>query len=273
MNPQAVTPMGVPRRTAKTPHGNAAQIQTMDPLNIRIMYKAEFEYFCCAQWCYGGGNFHNVPERKYLHVLENGYEFNIPNSCLGCCCSHDVVFKFFFDRGVYSQKGFAWKCGCLKGDPSLYANYSMYHLSVSARLRANFTFHTGRYVCFCMDCPDSINQCLSCYYPSMCGDRVMVLSSETVCCCCPTRACWWNNCCGLCGVKEGDPLPQYSYPFVFSLIPGTGMELAANMDNARNMWKQRLAGGGLPMQMGVSAIPVPVTHAEMVPNNYEVIGK
>lgn len=193
---------------------------------IRILYKA-----VCAQWCYGGGNFHYVPERKYLHVLENGYEFNIPNSCLGCCCSHDVVFKFFFDRGVYSQKGFAWKCGCLKGDPSLYANYSTYHLSVSARLRANFTFHTGRYVCFCMDCPDSINQCLSCYYPSMCGDRVMVLSSETVCCCCPTRACWWNNCCGLCGVKEGDPLPQYSYPFVFSLIPGTGMELAANMDN------------------------------------------
>eukprot|EP01033_Poteriospumella_lacustris_P016973 gene16973-12145_t len=197
MNPQAVTPMGIPRRNAKTPHGNAAQIQTMDPLNIRIMYKAEFEYFCCAQWCYGGGNFHNVPERKYLHVLENGYEFNIPNSCLGCCCSHDVVFKFFFDRGVYSQKGFAWKCGCLKGDPSLYANY----------------------------------------------------------------------------IKEGDPLPQYSYPFVYSLIPGTGMELAANMDNARNMWKQRLVGGGLPMQMGVSAIPVPVTHAEMVPNNYEVIGK
>ncbi len=123
MNPQSVSPAGV-RHTAKCPHGTAPQMQTVDPNHIRIAYKAEFDYFCCSQWLFGGCNFFNVPERKYLHVLENSYEFNIPVSCLGCFSITDAVYKFYFDRGIYTQKGCAWKTGCLKGDPSLYANYS-----------------------------------------------------------------------------------------------------------------------------------------------------
>mmetsp|Transcript_389 Transcript_389/g.237 ORF Transcript_389/g.237 Transcript_389/m.237 type:complete len:244 (-) Transcript_389:211-942(-) len=240
---QSVAPMGI-RPSARVPHGTAPQIQNMDPNSIKIMYKANFDYFCCSQYVYEGCNFCNTPERKYFHVLENAYEYNTPASAWGLSCTRtDSVTKYFFDRGLYSQVDCAWRMGCLKGDPSVYANYS-------------------RCVCCCMDCPDSVNQCLNCYYPTLCGDRIMVLTSETVCCCCPTRSCWFNNYCGLCGVKTGDPLPQFTYPLIISLIPGTGVELAANLDNARNQWKMRLANSGVAM--GALTIPPQATAVELV---------
>lgn len=124
---QMVAPAGV-RRQAKCVHGTEPKIQTADPNVIRIMHKADFDYYCCTQCIYEGGNCFNLPERKYFWVLENAYEFNNPSSCLGCLGKSDYVVKYHFDKGAYSQTGCPWKSGCLKGDPSMFHNYSKFKL-------------------------------------------------------------------------------------------------------------------------------------------------
>lgn len=48
-------------------------------------------------------------------------------------------------------------------------------------------------------------------------------------------------------------MPAYSFPMTYSLIPGTGIELANALDGARNTWKARLAGGNYGM---ATAVPV-----------------
>lgn len=184
-------------------------------------YKAEYDYHCCAFLC---GQYDALcinRSRKYFYVLENGYE-----TSGGACCNggSDGIFKAYFDRGIYDMRSCAFRTGVLRGAPSVFPNNT-------------------RYVCCCNECSPGCNDYCECYWPSMCGDRVRVLPAEYVCCCFPTRSCWIHNCCGLCGVATGDPLPSFLVTFASSLKVGTANSLAQSMEGARAAWKART---GLP---------------------------
>eukprot|EP01039_Chlorochromonas_danica_P008581 gene8581-9454_t len=203
-------------------YGYHTSIQTVNGNNIQIAYKAQYDYFCCSFFC---GQYDSClldRSRKYLYVLENGYERSHPGGCSGnvCCMGTDSIFKAYFDRGVYDQQACCWKIGFNNGAPTVYAN--------------NVT-----YVCFCQECSPDCNNFLECYWPELCGDRVRVLPSENCCWCFPMRSCWFHNCCGLCGPKNGEPLPSVSYTFEGSLAVGSGVALAQAMESSRAAWKAR----------------------------------
>lgn len=160
--------------------------------------------------------------RKYFVVLENGYEDNNPTGCTLCCCAVDMVHKSYFDRGIYNQQGCLRGIGILSGAPSVHAN-------------------NVKHICCCVDCPDGCNDCLACYWPSLCGDRIRYLPFQTYCCCCPMRACACNNCLGLCGPKNGEPLLLLN--FLGSLRVGSAPALEQAMESSRAGWKART---GLP---------------------------
>eukprot|EP00981_Chlorochromonas_danica_P003741 scaffold686_cov177-Ochromonas_danica.AAC.25 len=172
----------------------------------------------------GGARYGYHPDRsrKYLYVLENGYERSHPGGFSGncCCAGADGIHKSYFDRGAYDQQNCLWKIGFFNGAPMVYPN--------------NIT-----YVCFCTDCSPFWNNCFECYWPSMCGDRVRVLPADRSCWCIPLRACFCHNCCGLCGPKTGEPLPSCSYTFDTSLKLGTGGGFAQAIESARAAWKAR----------------------------------
>lgn len=208
------------------PYGNHINLQHVNPSSINIVYKAEFENFCLAGTgvfgcCYGPGCCLNS-SRMYFYVLENAIESNQP-SCFNrnpCCPGVDHIYKFYFDRGVFDQQGCDRALGCSRGTPEVFSN--------------NVTF-----MCCCMECPSCCNSYQEGYFPSICGDRVRVVNAETMFCCCPTRSNACCNCCSLCGVKSGDPLPCYMVRLVQQLKPGSGKPLAEAMNNARAQWKQR----------------------------------
>ena len=93
---------------------------------IKFRYSADFHPLTgCVETCCAGDR-----PRTYLHVLENGIEYNDPftwNPILpgcfpklkpGCCIlqSCDNIWKIYFDRAFWDQRDLCWRFGCLQGD-------------------------------------------------------------------------------------------------------------------------------------------------------------
>ncbi|RYG68128.1 hypothetical protein EON64_05875 [archaeon] len=191
-------------------------------------YRAEYDYFCCGFCCLNCDGICMDRSRRYMYVLENGYEQSnptgCPNNCL--CPGDDSVQKFYFDRGVYNQQSLKLcrSLHCIQGAPSIIAN-------------------NVKYTCCCRECNSTVNACCDqCYFPSLCGDRVRVLPCESFCYCCPARACFLHNCCGLCGPKDGEPLPLLMTTLEAGLKLRTGYELVTALEGARGRWQTRTGG-------------------------------
>ncbi len=131
------------------------------------------------------------------------------------CVGDDNVHKTYYDRGIYTFKDYF--C-CVSGVPSIHAGG---------------VTHT----CFCMDCCDAYNYCLSCYFPYCQGERVSYVPMEKCCYCCPTRACWLHNCFGICGPKDGEPV--LCVTFATHLAKGEAVKLAHQLNVSRGEWSQR----------------------------------
>lgn len=155
-------------------------------------------------------------------MYENAYESNYAIFYVDCCClvSRDMIFKSYFDRGIYDMQGCNRAIGVVRGTPYLKAG-------------------NVQYVCFCQDCPETCNNLMNMNCPTWCGDRVSVSFAEYIYCCIPTRSNFVYNCCGLYGVKDGEPMPMCLCPFVTSLKVGTADHLVAHLDSARANWMSR----------------------------------
>ena len=175
----------------------------------------------CPEWCDGSR------KRKYFHVLENAYEGNTPVACPllpcvppNCCCpGFDCIGKQYFDRGVYDQQDCSRSIGCVAGAP---------YMVGEAR----------KFVCFCTDCPHSVNICCDgmCCDPCF-GERVRIVPFETCCFCCSTRASACTNYCGLCGPKSGEPTLLFG--FLDCLETGEGLRVMEAFNNGRQQWSAR----------------------------------
>lgn len=204
----------------KLNNGGDPALQTADPAHCKIIHRAQFK-FCLPECCDGSRS------RKYFHIYENAYEFNFPTAnpfcpCIppNCLCpGHDCICKFYFDRGIFDMQNCCRAVGALRGAPRLLGE-------------------SRKYVCCCMDLPDSCNRCCDnqCCN-SCCGEEIRIQPFETYCFCCSTRASWCNNFCGLCGLKSGEPAMLYS--FVGCLETGEGVRAQDAFNNARQQWSAR----------------------------------
>lgn len=183
-------------------------------------------------------------DRKYFWVWENSIETNDPTSCacmcpgipfitgqniLGCfelfvvppnvCCpGADNINKTYFDRGVFDTQSCCYKCGFFSGGHKFHANEI-------------------KHVCCCMECPDAYDQCLSCYWPELCGERVRYVPSTTCCWCWSTEASNCSNCCWLYGVKTGEPDECCLRPITTHLEKGEAERLAASFNASMEEWR------------------------------------
>jgi hypothetical protein len=86
-----------------------------------------------------------------------------------------------------------------------------------------------------MDCPDCFNNIQAMYCPSICGEHVIYTPFESAFCgILPMRATALCNCCGLYGVKTGEPLVFQS--LLWGLRHGTADALVASLQDARSAW-------------------------------------
>lgn len=182
----------------------------------------QFEKFC-IEHCDG------EKDRRYFYINENSLEWNEPSSCaifcpgipfvtgqnpLGCyqafavppnpCCpGADNITKVYFDRGMFDRQNCCFSSGCLDGIPKMHPNEI-------------------DYMCCCMKLPDWYSECVACYWPSMCGERVRFLPFTSFCCgCCNTEANWMTNFCSLCGPADGMPDTKCLLPVRTGLKVGT----------------------------------------------------
>ena len=197
--------------------GTHKTLQTVDPNAIAIKHKAVLSEICCFSCFTCPGE--ETKSRKYLYILENGYETNNPVGCCKCLDCTDVVFKTYFDRGIYDQRSCFHSLGLYKGAPKPHGQVI-------------------KKVCCCTDCCDCYNELTSCYFPSCCGESVIITPCDTYCCCCSTTASWCHNFCGLCGPKTGEPV--LSFPLFRNLAIGEGEKTAAALFQAREEWKARV---------------------------------
>ena len=144
---------------------------------------------------------------------------SLPPNCI--CPGFDNVNHTYFDRGVFDRQNCCFYTGCLAGKPEMFAN-------------------EVNHVCCFNDCPTCYNQCMACYFPCCFGERVRLLPAQMVCCCCSTRACWIHNCCGLCGIKEQEPLPCYIVPVAMHLLMGEAARFVESYTRSRTEWSQRV---------------------------------
>lgn len=109
-----VTPDGISRG-----FGTHTNIQHNSPDAIQIIYKAEFDNFCCECNALTCADI----SRKYFYVLENAYESNFSFCCTNnCLCPNvDNISKSYFDRGIYDQQSCARRIGCVRGTPVVHA--------------------------------------------------------------------------------------------------------------------------------------------------------
>mmetsp|Transcript_33405 Transcript_33405/g.34038 ORF Transcript_33405/g.34038 Transcript_33405/m.34038 type:complete len:237 (-) Transcript_33405:334-1044(-) len=209
-------------------YGDHPSLAIMDPAKIQIYHKAKFANISnCLFSC---DMYDMSKNRKYFWVLENGYEKNdpvalqiacvvVPPNC--CCPGFDNVSKTYFDRGIFDRQHPCFKTGCLNGPPTIYAG-------------------PVKNVCCCIDCCDCWNHHASGYYACCCGERVSILPFENYYYCCPTRSWWACNCCGLCGVKTGEPMPAFTQVIATHLLDiSEAQKLADEFNNCRNQWKSR----------------------------------
>ena len=230
-NPQA------PHQYVQDPFfGAHTTLQTIVPGNIKINYAARFRKGCCEGTCDGTAG------RKYFWVLENGLEFNYPGTkcpcytptmwpfnhckCPPCCCcpGEDDVEKHYYDRWYFDRQKCLFKIGCMNGEAEMFPGEI-------------------DYVCCCITLPQCCTQlfmcCCECDLCVCCrpwGNRVRFLPFHRWCCCCPTRACWIHNCCSCCGIKTGEPLPQFLFPIVDHLAEGTAQLTADEINVSRREW-------------------------------------
>lgn len=214
--------------SGQSDYGNHPSIVHKNRAQIEVAHRAKFAYI----WC---DHCNSDLQRKYLMIQENAIESNYPTSCAlpfgcfgecalppnACCPGCDNVHHTFFDRGLFDRQNCYYRLGCISGDPLMFANEI-------------------RHVCCFTDCPVCYNQCQSCYWPWCCGERVRFLPATTVCCCCPTTACWIHNWCGICGIKDGEPLPCYINPVASHLADMEAGRFVESYTRTRADWAQRV---------------------------------
>ena len=184
-------------------------------------------------------------QRKYFYIWENSLEFNDPTSCscvspigipyvtgdnltgaFQCCAvppnficpGADNIDKIYFDRGMFDHQSCCWAIGFYNGAPKFHANEI-------------------EHVCCCMSCPAVYDQCLSCYWPELCGERVRFLPAEGYCWCCSTRSGSCTNYFGLCGPKTGEPDEKWLRPVTTHLEVGEAQRLTDSFDAAMLEWR------------------------------------
>jgi hypothetical protein len=196
-------------------YGTDVAIQTISRDSIIIKHRAKFATLCC-DWCNG------AKSRQYFYVLENSFESNYPVAlfCLPpnvICPGEDWVNKTYYDRGIYRLKDtFQWLF--CTGPPSVHAGEI-------------------KNVCCFMDCPACFNHCVGCYFPTCCGERISFVPAEKCCFCVPLRSFWLCNCCGIMGIKDGEPLAYFA--LAGHLERNEAVKLAHQLDKTRDEWRAR----------------------------------
>lgn len=211
-----------------TSAGYHPAIQQMDRNNIHILHTAKIGKGCHEMM------FCLDISRKHFYILENSLEWGTPmpkGTCgpfgLGTMCTSNWYSKMYFDEG-YFKKGFLFKIGFFRGE-------------------AFFQEGVTEYVCCCVPCCAFYNQCVACYFPRICGERVVFQSSSHFCWCIPSTACWLHNCFGCCGPKNGEIVGcnvcGYSCTgtgmLVTQLMQGEAAVVKETLTKARREWNGR----------------------------------
>lgn len=89
-----------------------------------------------------------------------------------------------------------------------------------------------------MDCPAAFNECASCNIPVICGETVSVRPCSEVFGC-PLEATWCCNCCGLFGIKDGDPICVQEISGGSCLAEGESIKLADALNKSHAAWSDR----------------------------------
>ncbi len=223
--------------------GNSLGMKTRHINATGIVHRAKFAILGCDM-CAGDR------QRRYFYINENSIEINEPSSCscyspgipfitggnpLGCfecfsvppnvCCGgQDHVKKIYFDRGIFDRQNCCWVIGFWGGEPSFFAN----------ELK-----HT---VC-CHDCCPTFDRMMSCYYPSVCGERVRFVPAEYCCWCVPLRTGYCGNCCGLCGPQTDMPYELCMMPVATGLDVGEADHMVDSFYTAVNEWNDYTGAG------------------------------
>lgn len=235
---------------------NSLGLLTKDPNRVETIHESLYMESCWPAWC---PQWDYQTERDYFRVLENGYEYNksfvsptfmkfislnticcfhlnsavtycfesgwcgcIPPNC--CCLSSDKVTKVYFDRGVFDRQMCCFNdiggITAYTGPPTVYSGPS-------------------QYICCCIDCPEWANNLLEGNIPYLCGEKISVrpctdflgcrLEANLIC-----------NFCGLCGVKDGEPICVSDIPGGSCLKPGTSAIVADTMNKAYSSWSDRI---------------------------------
>jgi len=198
---------------------------------IPVIYKAKLATSCLDR-C------DSSRPRRYYWVLENAIERNYPSACFcippNCLCpGSDWVWKTYYDRGVFDRQSLGFCSGYLNGPG---------------------TFHVGpvRYQCcwipctFCHDCCTCMCcftcSCIPCC-PSTNMEYIGYVPATNYCWCYSTRATCWDNCCGICGIMEGDPKPQFLFTVASHLKQGEAAKVHAALVHARGEWSRKTGRG------------------------------
>jgi len=200
-------------------YGTAPSISLVSPNEIKIEHRARF-YPLFTDCLFASST---AIQRQYIYVMENSVESNYPSSFIccpaNCCCPvQDSIHKVYYDRGPWDVQDCAHSCGCLKG---------------SAYAKAG----PRKMVCCCQDCCQCYNEYSEGMCSCCCGEVISIVPFETYYCCCPNKANFCMNCCGLCGVKSGEPCIMYGY--YRHLAIGDAEKLSKAMADARAAWSAR----------------------------------
>lgn len=146
-----------------------------------------------------------------------------PNSL---CTSADAVSKIYYDRGAFDRQLICFH-GLVPGSDPVFTG------------PASAFSGPGKYICCCIDCPDLCNEMLECSPVCCCGESISIRPCTHVAGC-PLQSCWLLNCCGLCGLKDGEPLCLQQIPGGSGFAVGEGEKAANAINSAYGAWNQRV---------------------------------
>lgn len=89
-----------------------------------------------------------------------------------------------------------------------------------------------------MDCPAAFNECIACSSPILCGEKISARPCSEVMGC-ELQASFCCNCCGICGIKSGEPICVRDVAGGNCLAEGEGVKLAEALNYAHSAWKDR----------------------------------